>query len=645
MNPKTLKSLSTDQSRVKFHILLIGLVLVVLNSYWVLMGSEVWHSTQLTIASLFFNAVFTLLIMTLINLAVQKFAPRLAMSQADLLTIYTMVVMLTTISGHTMMGYLLPVIEHAFWFATPENEWLQLFGNHVPNWIAVKDRAVLQGFFEGESSLYTAENLRVWMPPVLAWSFVVVALWLVLLACAVLIRRQWTENERLSYPIVQLPIAMTSDPQAFFTNRWMWLGFSIAGSICILNGLSYIIPSLPYLNVKNQTIGRFTTKPWNAMGPIRVSFYPFIVGLMFFTPLDLSFSCWFFYIFGRMQRIAGSAIGMQGIYHYEQSIGAWIAFGLIPIWMGRRFYIRMVRKIVYPRGEGAASLDDSREPMRYRTAATVITVGLTFLVLFLHQAGMSLWAIGLFFVIYFPMVLGITRSRAEIGPPVHTLIYVDPGRTMVTTMGTYRLGTPNLTILTYLYPLNRCFRANPMPSELEALRIAERTQIGYRQMLVGMILAIVFGIFVTFWLYLHVMYELGATNKARGWIGTMGWEFFNRLQNWLVHPRDTNWAETGGIGFGFGFTIFLAVMKTSFLWWPFHPGGYVLTTGGGLGRSWFAVFVSWTAKAIILKIGGVRLYRKAVPFFLGLILGDYTLGCVWSLIGIAFEIPTYGVWH
>jgi hypothetical protein len=276
---------------------------------------------------------------------------------------------------------------------------------------------------------------------------------------------------------------------------------------------------------------------------------------------------------------------------------------------------------------------------------TIILLGSLFLLIFLHQAGMSFWTIGVFAVIYLPMVIAITRSRAEIGPPVHTLIYVDPGRTMVTTLGTYRLGTTNLTILTYLYPLNRCFRANPMPSELEALRIAERTRIGYRQMLVGMILAIVFGIFVTFWLYLHVMYDLGATSKARGWIGTMGWEYFNRLNNWLVYPRRSNGSEIGGIIGGFLFTIFLAFMKARFLWWPFHPGGYVLTTGAGLGRSWFAVFISWLLKAIILRLGGVRLYRKAVPFFLGLILGDYTLGCIWSLIGIVFEIPTYGVWH
>ena len=50
------------RNQIKPHILLIGLVLVAFNSYWCLMGTEVWHSTQLTIASLFFNAVFTLLV-------------------------------------------------------------------------------------------------------------------------------------------------------------------------------------------------------------------------------------------------------------------------------------------------------------------------------------------------------------------------------------------------------------------------------------------------------------------------------------------------------------------------------------------------------------------------------------------------------
>ena len=635
------KSRLQNRGIIKGHILILGLVLVAINSYWTLMGSEVWHSTQLTIASLFFNAVFTLLALVVINLPLQHFIPKLALSQADLLTLYAMVVIVTTISGHTMMGYLLPVIVHAFWYASAENEWEQLFTAHIPNWLAVKDKEALNGFFRGDTNLYTINNLIPWLQPVLSWSLFVIALWLVLLSLVVFLRKQWTENEKLSYPIVQLPIAMTNNPISFFSNRWMWVGFGIVAVIDLVNGLHYITPTVPYLNIKNQTVFQFTSSPWQAMGAFRISFYPFIIGLMFFTPLDLSFSCWFFYLFSRLLRIVGAAVGWQTIYPFEQSVGAWVAFGLIPIWMGRKFYLRVLKSIV----EGANQVSDQDEPMRDRVAATLGFLGITFLVFFCQQSGMTLWAVGLFFIIYFPMVIAITRSRAEIGSPVHTLIYVDPGRTMVTTLGTRRLGVPNLTILTYLYPLNRCFRANPMPSQLEAFRIAEQTNIGYRQILAGIILTIVFGIFFTFWVYIHVMYDLGVTSKARGWIGTMGWEFFNRLQNWLVHPRQPDIGEITGIIGGFGFTIFLMIMKIRFLWWPFNPGGYVLTTGGGLGREWFAVFLSWLAKFIILRIGGVKLYRQVVPFFLGLILGDYTLGCLWSIIGIIFEIPTYGVWH
>ena len=640
-----------NRHSVKPHILLIGLALVAFNSYWCLMGTEVWHSTQLTIASLFFNAVFTLLVLVLLNLLLTRFLPRMSMSQADLQTIYVMVVMLTTISGHTMMGYLIPVLAHAFQFASPENEWIPLFGHHIPTWIAVKDARILEGFYDGDSTLYTSATLNAWIPPVLAWSGFVIALWLTLLSVTVFLRKQWTENERLNYPIVQLPLALTSNPKRFFSSPWMWLGFALAGGAELLNGLNYLFPDIPSLPLKGKTIGQFSSKPWSAMGAIRISFYPFSIGLMFFTPLDLSFSCWFFWLLSRVQLIVTDALGARNIYHLEQQTGAWIAFGCIPLWIGRRHYGRILRKVLgiqrarSPKSEAVSVPDDSDEPMRYRTAAGLFTVGMLFLFFFCYQMGMTFWAIGLFFLLYFPLVIGITRIRAEIGPPLHQLIFVDPGRTMVLAFGTRRLGAANLTGLTFLYPFVRCFRAHPTPSELEAFRLAERTRIGYRQLLIGMILAIVFGILITFWAYLHVLYDMGAGSKARGWIVYMGWETFNRLQTWLVSPRETSVPELGVIGSSFLFTIFLMVMKMRFLWWPLHPGGYVLVSGTGMGGLWFPIFLSWLAKAIVLKIGGVRLYRQAVPFFLGLILGDYTLGCVWSLIGLVLQMPTYIVWH
>jgi len=97
------------------------------------------------------------------------------------------------------------------------------------------------------------------------------------------------------------------------------------------------------------------------------------------------------------------------------------------------------------------------------------------------------------------------------------------------------------------------------------------------------------------------------------------------------------------MGFGAAFTVFLMLMRRTFLWWPFHPAGYALGPIG-LGWFWCAILAGWAIKWIILKQGGLKAYRKAVPFFGGLILGEYVVGCIWSVIGVVFGIPVYSVW-
>ena len=58
---------------------------------------------------------------------------------------------------------------------------------------------------------------------------------------------------------------------------------------------------------------------------------------------------------------------------------------------------------------------------------------------------------------------------------------------------------------------------------------------------------------------------------------------------------------------------------------------------------WFSVFLGWLIKSLILKYGGVKLYRAVRPFFFGLILGH--IGCFGFWIIIDFitgntSIPT-----
>jgi len=258
--------------------------------------------------------------------------------------------------------------------------------------------------------------------------------------------------------------------------------------------------------------------------------------------------------------------------------------------------------------------------VKYRTAVLGILLGLLLLALFCAQMGMSFWGLILYPLFYFPVVIGIARSRAEVGPPLHNVIYTDPGRTLVTMLGTRRIGNSTLSTMALLYPFNRCYRAHPLPSQLEGLRIAERSGIDSRKLIIGMIIAIVVGTLITFWVYLHVLYQMGATNKARGCLVYMGWETYSRLQSWLTNPKSPNYREMSGISGGFVFTIFLMIMKIRFLWWPFHPAGYVLTASGSLAILWFPAFIIWFIKSTVLRFGGAKRFSQVAPFFLGLIL-------------------------
>ena len=192
--------------------------------------------------------------------------------------------------------------------ATPENDWHQLFHKDLPQWLIVKELSALIGYYRGEANLYTARHLAAWIPPLLWWSFFTLVLVFVMLCINILVRRQWIEHEKLTYPIAEIPLTLV---QSGGYSRLMWIGFAIAAGINIVNGLHFMYPSFPGLTfVKFRHIGYiFTEEPWNALRAMRISFIPSIIGLSFFMPLDVLFSCWFFYLYWQGMRVVGALAG------------------------------------------------------------------------------------------------------------------------------------------------------------------------------------------------------------------------------------------------------------------------------------------------------------------------------------------------
>ena len=133
----------SGSNNITVRAILIGLVLVVINGYWVAIASELWYC-MFTLVNPFSNAIFTITVLTAFGFALSKVSKRLSLSSAELLVIYAMVTMVSTISGATTMTPLLGTLTQPYWFASPENEWQNLFWRHIPAWLTVSDTKILE---------------------------------------------------------------------------------------------------------------------------------------------------------------------------------------------------------------------------------------------------------------------------------------------------------------------------------------------------------------------------------------------------------------------------------------------------------------------------------------------------------------------
>lgn len=624
----------------------LGLVLIPVNSYWIFMMEIVRYQGHPTTISLFYSSIFNLVLLILANRLIRRIAPVHAFSQGELLTIYVMINVGAALVGHDSLQILVSLMPYATRFSTPENKWQSLFADRLPDWLIVKDKTAVDHFYLG-GDLYDPANYGPWLVPVLWWSAFVIVLVSMFLCMNVLLRKQWTERERLSYPLVQLPLEMTSEKTPMFRNGLLWLGVGVAACIDIVNGISVLCPSVPQLPIKLPTQQiTFTTRPWIYMGTLSLKFYPFGIGLGMLLPVDLLFSCWFFFLAWRAQYLITGQFGLETVrgmpFVNEQSFGAYMGISVFAIAVSRRHFINLGKHFLGMPSE----VDDSGEPIRYRWAMWFLILGCMFLFWFSRRAGMSVYVIIPFFIIYFAMSVAITRMRAELGPPAHDLHAAGPERIIATVVGPRELGTANLSVMSMFFWFNRAYRSHVMPIQLEGYKMAERARISYSGLTWAMLIATIAGTFSAFWVILHLLYQYGAA-KQMGPPNVpliFGGEAWNRMDSWLKYPLPADTNRTIAIVIGFAVTIALNSLRMRIPWFPFHPVGYAVSSSWSLNQLWMALLVAWIIKLLVLRYGGLKLYRQVLPFFLGIIIGECVVGSLWTIIGIVFGVQSYAFW-
>ncbi len=150
----------TNSSDSSVRSILIAFFLIPINCYWIVYTEMIWWGLFPTTMSLFFNVVFCLFLIILLNLAIKHIQPNWMLTQKELLVIYILLCIGTTVASHDFGQILVPLIGHAFWFETPENEWKDLFFPYIPEWLTIQEKSILEGYYNGDSTLYKINQLR-----------------------------------------------------------------------------------------------------------------------------------------------------------------------------------------------------------------------------------------------------------------------------------------------------------------------------------------------------------------------------------------------------------------------------------------------------------------------------------------------------
>ena len=260
-----MKKIEALKGGITLRALLLSAILIPLNCYWLIELEVVRYTTPTWVVPLS-NVLFFILVLILLNIGLKNIHPRMALRQSELMGLYVMLSIASTLCSHDIMERLMGTITHGLGLATPENDWKALFGKDLPIWLTVQDDRILEGYYQGDATFYRRNILLAWSSPVLWWTGFMIVLSFVMISVSVLVRKQWTERERLTYPIIQLPLEMTSEMSLFFQSRVMWLGFAIAAGISILNGLHHFWSILPSLPIARQHY-RFSDRPLAYLAP------------------------------------------------------------------------------------------------------------------------------------------------------------------------------------------------------------------------------------------------------------------------------------------------------------------------------------------------------------------------------------------
>ena len=189
---------------------LIGVALVAFVTLWAEQVIKRIIIGILTFPPVAFG-VFVFLILG--NRLVRLRRPAWALRAPELLVVYAMMLLSAWTCSRGAPARLVPLMSSLNYYADPSNKWQAMFFGYVPQqlvpWNTSGDprQPIVLAMFEG---LHYGEPIpwAAWIAPLAHWFVIILLMFGAFICLATLLRAQWSDHERLSFPLAQLPIEM-----------------------------------------------------------------------------------------------------------------------------------------------------------------------------------------------------------------------------------------------------------------------------------------------------------------------------------------------------------------------------------------------------------------------------------------------------
>jgi hypothetical protein len=629
---------------------IIGLIGVVALSVLTPINDFRAGNTYLTGNHFPVGVFFFLLILTLlVNVVIKLVRSRLVLRQAELMLVWCMMICAASVPASGLMRYWLPLGAAAPYLAQrPDLLWEETVLKEAPEGILLsKDmRSVAaRNFYRGTRG---GEVVRVpwdrWARYLTTWGLFIGLYYVANFCLFGLLRRQWVERERLTFPLARIPVEFTAGAGSpslvppLLRNR----GFLLGAGVAVVLGLIRISPVFfgadegLHWRLPVQTFTQGT--PLQVMGLSNGAIFPIAIGFAFLVPADISLSIWAFYLFTGVELLLADYVGRPvpggtwSAFMVWQQTGAFIVFTLMMIWAARRHLIAVMRR-AFGKGRG---VDDADEPIGYRFCFWGLAACAAGMAGWYVYFGMSLWVALAMLALMGSIVMVHARLVAQ-GGLFFTLHRWGPPGFLHAVSGGRAFSAP-ATVVAQVQNAVMIADSREIfgPHAMNALRISNVFERHRRLFLPVMLAALAVAAIASGYASLRwVYYDIGGQNIKQDYsVNFLPTNLYNRTHSMVTNPARTAEPHYSALGLGAGLMFGLTLMRRTFYWWPIHSLGFLVASSWSIMEVWFSFLLGWLVKVVIVKFGSGPLLREARTFFVGVICAETAVVGVSTIVGL-----------